>query len=267
MIRERDMSEEKIIIEESNHILFITFNRPKMYNALDPESYHILGRALYRLEHDKNLRVGVIQANGKHFTSGLELDKWAPIFAKGETIKFADDELDPYSVYGEALSKPLICAVQGLCYTSGLELLLNTDIRIATADTRFAQLEVQRGIYPCGGGTIRLPEEIGWGNAQRYILTGDEFHAEQALNWGMLQEIVLPENLHSRAKELAEKIVKAAPLGVQAALKSSKVSRQHTQKQALESVFQAMPRVMKSNDAREGVLSFMERREAKFTGD
>jgi enoyl-CoA hydratase len=259
--------EPKIIVEESLHILFITFNRPKVYNAMDPETYHLLGQALYRLQHDKNLRVGVIQANGKNFTSGLELDKWAPIFAGGGVIESAGDELDPFGVSGETLTKPLICAVQGLCYTSGLELLLNTDIRIATPNTRFAQLEVQRGIYPCGGGTVRLPEEIGWGNAQRYLLTGDEFNAEKALNWGMLQEIVPLENLHGRAKELAEKIAKAAPLGVQAALKSSKIARQHSQQKALSSVYDDMPDVMKSNDAKEGVVSFMERRDAIFTGD
>ena len=261
------MSEnQKVIVEESNHILFITFNRPDKYNALDPESYHLLSQALYRLQHDHNLRVGVIQAFGKHFTSGLELDKWAPIFAKGGELNLADNELDPYGVKGEILTKPLICAVQGLCYTSGLELLLNTDIRIATADTRFAQLEVQRGIYPCGGGTIRLPEEIGWANAQRYLLTGDEFSADQALQWGLVQEIVDPEDLHDRARELAEKIAKAAPLGVQAALKSSKMARRLSQQVALDSVFEDMPGIIQSQDAKEGVMSFLERRDAKFVG-
>jgi len=259
-------SNQKLLVEESNHILFITFNRAEKYNALDPETYHLLCQALFRLQHDNNLRVAVIQAKGKHFTSGLELDKWAPIFAKGGELNLADDELDPYGVKGEILTKPLVCAVQGLCYTSGLELLLNTDIRIATADTRFAQLEVQRGIYPCGGGTIRLPEEIGWANAQRYLLTGDEFNAEQALNWGLVQEIVEPENLHERARQIAEKIAKAAPLGVQAALKSSKMARRHSQQMALDSVFEDMPGIIQSQDAREGVMSFLERREAKFVG-
>lgn len=153
---------EKVIIDISEHIMTITFNRPKMYNPLDPESYFILASALYQLQHDKELRVAVIQATGKHFTSGLELEKWAPFFAQGKFPDLSKDQLDPYGLTGEVLTKPVIMAVQGLCYTSGLELLLNTDIRIATPDTRFAQLEVKRGIYPCGGGTVRLPQEIGW---------------------------------------------------------------------------------------------------------
>jgi len=258
--------QSKVLVECQGHVLFITFNRPEKYNALDLESYHILSQALYRLQHDSDLRVGVIQATGKHFTSGLELDKWAPIFAKGGSLDVADNELDPYGVKGDILTKPLVCAVQGLCYTSGLELLLNTEVRVATPDTRFAQLEVQRGIYPCGGGTVRLPEEIGWANAQRYLLTGDEFTAQQALEWGLVQELVAPEKLHQRAKELAQKIAKAAPLGVQAALKSSKLARRRSQKEALDSVFEDMPAVIQSDDAKEGVTSFLERRSATFIG-
>src|SRR5690554_8048687 len=77
-------TEQKVLVEASEHILTITFNRPEKLNALDPESYHLLAQALYRLQHDSDLRVGVIQAKGKHFTSGLELDKWAPIFAEGQ---------------------------------------------------------------------------------------------------------------------------------------------------------------------------------------
>ena len=257
----------KILVEEDGHILTITFNRPEKYNALDPESFKLLAKALYRLEHESHLRVGIIRAAGKHFTSGLELDKWAPIFAKGINIEFKEDELSPYGVEGKILSKPLICAVQGLCYTSGLELLLNTEIRVATPDTRFAQLEVQRGIYACRGGTIKLQDEIGWSNAQRYLLTGDTFTAEQALQWGMIQEIVPLENLHQRAFELAEKVAKAAPLAVQASLKSSKMSRMQSQEIAFKHVSEAMPDIMKSKDAQEGVLSFLQKRDAQFTGE
>lgn len=256
----------KLLVEVSDHIMTITFNRPDMYNPLDPDSYFLLAQALYRLQHDDGLRVAIIQAEGKHFTSGLELDKWAPIFAQGKFPELPEGHLDPYGLEGEVLSKPVIMAVQGICYTSGLELLLNTDIRIATPDARFAQLEVQRGIYPCGGGTVRLASEIGWSNAQRYILTGDEFSAEQALEWGMVQELVEIDRLQIRARELAAKVAKAAPLGVQAALRSSKTYRKHGQAVALEQVFNDLPSVMKSQDAQEGILSFMERREAKFTG-
>jgi enoyl-CoA hydratase/carnithine racemase len=261
-----ESSNEKLIVDISDHIMTITFNRPKMYNPLDPESYFLLAQALYRLQHDDEIRVAVVQANGKHFSSGLELDKWAPIFANGEYPALPPEHLDPYGNKGELLTKPVIMAVQGICYTSGLELLLNTDIRIATPEARFAQLEVQRGIYPCGGGTVRLPQEIGWSNAQRYLLTGDEFNAQQALAWGMVQEVVELDQLHEHARSIAKKIAKAAPLGVQAALRSAKKSRIHGQEAALKNLFADLPQVMQSDDAREGINSFLQRREAKFTG-
>ena len=256
---------EKLLVDDSEHILTITFNRPEKYNAMDPDTYDQLARALYTLEHDSELRVAVIQANGKHFTSGLELDKWAPILAKGAMPALAEGYLDPYGLQGATLSKPVIIAMQGICYTSGLELALNCDIRLATADARFAQLEVQRGLYPCGGGTVRLPLAIGWGNAQRYLLTGDEFTAEQALQWGMVQEIVEFDQLHQRAREIAQKVAKAAPLGVKASLRSSRLGLlDHAD--ALTKVFDDMSTVMHSEDAAEGVKSFLERRDAKFIG-
>lgn len=257
---------QTLLVEASEHILTMTFNRAEKYNALDPDTYHLLAQALHRLHSDPELRVGIIQAEGKHFTAGLELDKWLPIFAQGALPELPENELDPYGISGPRLRKPLIIAVQGLCYTCGLELLLNTDIRLATPDARFAQLEVQRGIYPCGGGTVRLPQEIGWARAQRYLLTGDEFNGQEAYEWGMITELCTLETLHTRARELAQKIAKAAPLGVQAALHSSKSARTEGQALALSQVFDAMPAVLKSEDAQEGVRSFLERRSAKFKG-
>lgn len=260
------MTTENLIVEVQDHILVMKVNRPQKYNAMDLEMYHGLASAYYRLETDPDLRVGVLLAEGKHFTAGLELDKWAPVFAQGKMPDLSETQIDPFGVGGPILTKPVVAAVQGICYTAGLEILLNTDIRLAAPGTRFAQLEVKRGIYPCGGGTVRLPQEIGWGNAQRYLMTGDEFTSEQAMGWGMIQEIVPLESLHDSALELAKKVAQAAPLGVQASLRSSKCARLHGHDHALRSVFDDMPNVLKSNDAKEGIDSFLERRTANFTG-
>src|SRR5690606_41797108 len=108
----------------SNDIPTITCTRPEKMNALDHDSFFQLAQALYRLQHAPELRVGVIQASGKHSTAGLELEKWAPIFAQGKMPELPPEHLDPYGISGEPLTKPLVMAVQGICYTSGLELLL-----------------------------------------------------------------------------------------------------------------------------------------------
>ena len=110
-----------------------------------------------------------------------------PRIASGQD-PFPDDGRDPWRLDGD-WTKPVVAAAQGWCLTLGIELLLAADIRIAAAGTRFAQLEVLRGIYPFGGATIRLPRQTGWGNAMRWLLTGDEFDADEALRIGLVQEV------------------------------------------------------------------------------
>jgi len=256
-----------VIIEKHGHVLLIGWNRPTKYNALTVDMYHQLAKAYYQLQNDPELRVAVVYGEGDHFTAGLQLDDWTSVFSQGKMPELADDELDPYGLTGEVLRKPVVMAVKGFCYTAGVELLLNSDVRIAADNTRFAQLEVQRGFHACGGATLRLPQEIGWSNAQRYLLTGDEWTAEQALQWGMIQQVVGVDELMQTALGIAEKIAKAAPLGVQGSLMSSKYVRMHGELEAKSRIFTDLQPIMKSKDMQEGVMSFLQRREAVFTGE
>ena len=253
-------------VEQRGHILLIGLNRPDKMNAMNRAMYHEIAQAYYRLQHDPELRVGLLYARGDHFTSGLQLDDWAGVFANGSGIEPQENELDPFHIVGESLTKPVVFAAQGICFTCGVEMMLNTDIRVAARDTRFAQLEVKRGIFACGGATIRLPREIGWGNAQRYLLTGDEWTAEQAYQWGLVQELVEPGEQFDAALGIAEKIAKAAPLGVSGSLKSSKIAVSEGQEVAKQRLFPDLGPVMASEDVKEGIQSFLERREAVFKG-
>lgn len=253
-------------VEKQGHILLIGLNRPEKMNAMNRAMYHEIAAAYYQLQNDPELRVAVMYAKGDHFTSGLQLDDWAGVFANGNGIEPGEGELDPFDIAGDSLTKPVVFAAQGICYTCGVEMMLNTDIRIAAKGTRFAQLEVKRGIFACGGATIRLQREIGWGNAQRYLLTGDEWTAEQAYQWGLVQELVEPGEPFNKAMEIAEKIAKAAPLGVQGSLKSSKVAVSEGQEAAKQRLFPELRPVMASDDVKEGIQSFLERREAVFKG-
>ena len=255
-----------IEVERRDHALLMGIRRPQKMNALSREMYHALGRAFHELEHDPDLWVGVIWAEGPHFTSGVDLNDWADAFASGTPFPVGPGEIDPFSITGPRLSKPLVIAVQGRCYTWGWELLLNTDLRIAARDTRFAMLEVKRGFYACGGATLRLPREIGWGNAQRYLLTGDELGAEEAFRLGLVQELCEPGQQLEAALALARRIGKAAPLGVQGSLRSSRLCMLEGEAAAVGPMFAGMAEVMRSTDAAEGVRSFVERREAVFRG-
>jgi enoyl-CoA hydratase/carnithine racemase len=248
------------------HVLVITINRPEKMNALNVAMYHELGLAYARLESEPGLRVAVLHAEGKHFTAGIELNEWAPIFRSGLSFPTGKDEIDPFGLTGPQHSKPVVIAVQGYCFTWGVEILLNAEIRVASRDTQFQMLEVQRGIYPCGGATLRLPREIGWGNAQRVLLTGERWNAEQALRWGMVQELTEPGAHVERALEIGRSIADAAPLGVQGCLRATRFGLAHSREEAAAQMMRDLVPVVSSEDAAEGVRSFLERRKAVFSG-
>ncbi len=260
------LEEKQVLVEKQGHILFIKLNRPQKYNALSMDMYHALGRAFALLNDDADLRVAVLHAEGKHFTAGVELDQWAETFGSGKGMPTLPDEVDPFGLKGERHRKPVVIAVQGYCYTWGVEILLNTEIRVAARDAKFAMLEVKRGLYPCCGATLRLPKELGWANAQRYLLTGDTWTAEDAHRFGMVQEVTEPGEQLAKAVEIAEKIAKAAPMGVQGALKNTRISELYGEQAAIDLMYKDLMPVMRSEDAKEGVQSFLERREARFTG-
>jgi enoyl-CoA hydratase len=261
------MGQEKIIVEKRGHILMMGFNRPEKRNAFDVDMYTALSVAFGRLNNDGDLRCGMVHAAGDHFTGGLDLEKWAPVFSKGEYPPLPEGAIEPFGLNEDRrIAKPVVMAAQGICYTVGLELMLACDIRIAASDARFAQIEVKRGLFPVGGATVRLMNEIGWGNAMRYLLTGDEISASEALRLGLVQEVVEPGRQFDRALEIAERVAKQAPLGVQASLASARRARIDGDRIAMARLITDLIPVMKSEDMAEGLRSFMERREAQFRG-
>jgi enoyl-CoA hydratase/carnithine racemase len=254
-----------ISLERRGHVLLIGLDRAAKRNAFDLPLWDGLCRAYAELDRDRELRVGVLHAHGDHFTGGLDLPQWAPVFASG---KFAipDGGIDPLGL-SSRVSKPIICAVQGICLTIGIELLLATDLRIAARSTRFAQIEIKRGIYPVGGATLRFPREVGWANAMRWLLTGDEFDAAEAHRIGLVQEIVEPGDQLARAVALADVIAAQAPLGVYATLASSRHALAEAEAGAAARLLPDLQPLLASADMQEGLRAFVERRPGKFTGE
>lgn len=261
------MHKSKVSVEENDHVLLIELNRSEKRNAFDVEMYRDLSLAYGELNQNPNLHCGLLFAQGDHFTAGLDLKEWAPLFSKGRFPDLPENSIDPLDLCGERkLSKPVVMAVQGLCLTIGLELLLATDIRVAANDSRFAQLEIKRGIYPVGGATIRLTQEVGWGNAMRYLLTADEITAQEAFRIGLVQELTEPKEQIARALDIAMTISKQAPLGVRATLASARLARTQGEKAAFSRLLPDLIPIMQSEDFKEGIQSFIERREANFKG-
>lgn len=261
------MAETKVTTERRGHLFLMGLNRPDKRNAFDVEMFLQLAAAYGELQRDDQLRCGVLFAHGDHFTGGLDLPQWGPIFAGGQPLALPDGSLDPFGLDEiHLLQKPVIIAVQGICLTVGLELLLACDVRIAAADTRFAQIEIKRGIYPVGGATVRFIQEIGWGNAMRYLLTGDEFSADEAYRLGLVQQVVPAGEQRHAAITLAETIATQAPLGVYATLASARLARRAGEQAAFARLLPDLLPLMHSEDAQEGVLSFIQRRQAQFKG-
>ncbi len=260
------MDYTRITVETREHVLLMGLNRPEKRNAFDVEMYAELAQAYGELDRNPELRCGLLFAHGEHFTSGLELDKWAAVFSGGK-IDIPEGCIHPLGIDEDnRCRKPVVMAIRGRCYTIGFELLLAQDVRVASTDARIALLEVRRGIYPVGGGTVRLFQEVGWGNAMRYLLTGDEITGDEAFRIGLVQEVTEPGKEFDRALQIATDISRRAPLGVQAALKSARITNIQGTKAAFERLIPDLIPIMKSEDAMEGVMSFLERREAKFKG-
>jgi len=259
--------ENKITTEKRGHLLLIGFNRPAKRNAFDLEMLDQLAAAYTQLEDDLDVRCGVLFAEGEMFTAGLDLANVGPKVVESGNLNYPPGSVDPLGVgSGRDRTKPLVVAVQGKCLTIGIELMLAADIRIASENATFAQIEIKRGIFPFGGATLRLPQAAGWGNAMRWLLTGDEFDAAEALRIGLVQEVTPSGQQLDKAIEIAETVARQAPLGVRATIVSARKAQHEGFDNAIKDLTPQILKLFGTEDAKEGVASFIERRDGNFMG-
>ena len=225
-----------------------------------------LGRLMYMLDHDEALRVAVLYSQGPDFIGGiLDAESWAPVLRTGrfpETPQF----VNPVGTIPPRREKPLVVAVQGKCQGAGHELFLAADVRVAASDTVFAQPEVTRGHFPAGGAPITFVREAGWANAMRYMLTGDEWGADEAYRMGLVQFVTPPGKQLDRAIEVARKISAAAPLGVRATLSSAHRALSEGQDAAFAALFPELARLAQSDDHQEYFRALAEKRAPAYRG-
>jgi len=260
--------EGSIDLEVQDGVLLIGINRPNKCNGFTPKMYRELGEAYTRLDDDPSLRVGVLHAMGDHFTAGLDLPTIAPLMQRGEKA-VPLGLVDPLNLGMEGYRrriKPMVVAVQGITYTLGIELMLAADIVVAADNCRFSQLEVKRGIMATGGATLRMAERAGMGNALLHLLSGDEFNSAEALRLNFVQRVVPVGEQLNEAIKIAKAIAAQAPLAVVATRQNVLKAVEQGPLVAMHDFIAVQKTLSNSEDAKEGVQSFIEKRNARFTG-
>ncbi len=256
---------ETLIYEKKENIGILTLNRPEKMNAISQELTKELGQLLGEIENDIDLRVLVITGAGdKAFVAGADIKELIDRDAiKGRRVSRVRQEL--FSRI-ENLSVPVIAAVNGYALGGGLELAMACSIRIASDKAQFGAPEVKLGIIPGDGGTQRLPRLVGPGRAMEMILTGDPIDAGEAYRIGLVTRVVPHGKLMDEAMELARRIASRPPLAVQYAKEAVNRSQKGDSDSgfALESYLHAL--TCTTEDKKEGVTAFLEKRKGKFKG-
>jgi enoyl-CoA hydratase/carnithine racemase len=252
-------------------VLIVTLDRPEARNALSTEMRETLIDVWQAFRENNDLRVAILTGAGdKSFCAGADLKEVGDYYRSMTPIERRENGEQSPGLGAITRNfdprKPIIAAINGPCLAGGLELALACDIRIAAKHAVFGLPEVRRGILPGAGGTQRLPRAIPQGVALEMILTGAPIDAEAALRWGLVSRVVAPENLLDEALAIAELIAANGPLAVRAARDAVYQGLALPLEQALRlEQFHAEP-LRQSEDAKEGVQAFVEKRAAKFIG-
>jgi enoyl-CoA hydratase len=260
------MAERCVTVEKDGDVLLIGVDRAAKRNAWNLQVIREVADAYEQLA-DSDARVGVVFGHGEHFSAGLDLAEVLPaVQVDGPDVLGGAGRFDPFGLWNDPVPKPVVLAVQGIAFTLSIELALACDVVVAADDARFRQLEIGRGIMPFGGATIRAPRQLGWGNAMRWLLTAEEFDAAEAHRIGLVQEVVPAGRQLQRATEIARIIAAQAPLAVEATLESARGAERSGDHAAGAHVRELLPALVSSFDAAEGVQSFLDRRQARFSG-
>jgi len=254
-----------VLYETDGHICTITLNRPDALNSFDRQQLQEFGDACARFTADPDLWVGIITGAGdRAFSAGADLKDLIPVLLDNPAQ--GGYQMPPTIMRGQFVPKPLIAAINGLALGGGLECALACDIRIAARGARLGQPEVGLGIIPGWGGTQRLPRLIAGSRAMELILTGDPFDAETALAVGLVSAVTEPEELIAKARALAARIARNGPLAVRAAKEAALRGLEAPLSEGLFIEQQLFDRLAYTEDVREGLAAFGERRAANFRG-
>ncbi len=262
------MSDELIKVAEDNGIVTITLNRPDRLNAFIDHMRRDLAEALEETGSDPHVHVVVINGAGRAFCAGGDVQFMAELVERNESEEFA-------RLLGAArrvvlgirqMTKPVIASIEGPAFGAGFNLALACDLRIASSTATFSQAFVKLGFHPDWGGTYFLPRMVTSNIACEMFFLGDPIEAARALQLGLINRVVAPEELEAETRKLAERLRDGPAVSIAAAKHAVYAAEHDTLENMLQYEVEAQVRCFESEDGREGVRAFLEKRPPKFTG-
>ncbi len=251
-----------ILVESRGKVGLITLNRPEAYNALNEEVLTELVSALEAFDDDDQIGAMVVAGSEKVFAAGADISEMAEA-TREEMI--ASGRIDLFDGI-MAIKKPIIGAVSGWCLGGGCELAMSLDMLVASERARFGQPEINLGVIPGAGGTQRLTRIVGKAVAMEMVLNNRHLTADEALNFGLVNKVVPVEEYLDAAVKLAAEIAKRAPLAVQAGKAMVNQAYETHLKEGLAEERQAFYQLFETDDQKEGMRAFLEKRDPEWKG-
>lgn len=259
------MNESLILQQADQGILTLTIHRPEALNALNAQVIQELANAIENAQHDAQIKIIILTGSGdKAFVAGADIKEFAD-FNSEQGRKLAQHGQETLFNRIERSAKPVIAAINGFALGGGLELALASHIRIASSHAKMGLPEVSLGVIPGYGGTQRLPQIIGKGKAMEMILTGRMIDADQALQCGLVNQVVSADELTMASQRMAQSIMKNSPMAVQTAIQAV-LAGYEDGINGFDAEIKCFGASFETQDFKEGTQAFIEKRKAEFPG-
>jgi len=253
---------ETILVEIHGKVGLVRLNRPDDYNALNAKLWEELIDALKAFDQDENIGAIVITGNDKAFAAGADIKEMADVSA---VEMLTQDKISRFDEVAK-IKKPLIGAISGWCLGGGNELAMSLDMIVASERARFGQPEINLGVIPGAGGTQRLTKAVGKAIAMEMVLNNRHLTAEEALHYGLVNKVAPVESYLDEAIKLAAQIAERAPIAIRMAKEAVNHSFESFLSDGLADERRAFYLLFATEDQKEGMKAFMEKRDPKWTG-